>query len=65
MKILILQVMRLQSAMKKQNEVKLFEDKKVRTAWYDKQEQWYFSILSELQITRPSACVICPELILA
>ena len=27
------------------NEIKLFEDKKVRSIWDENQEQWYFSIV--------------------
>ena len=31
--------------MTKQQALKLFEEKKVRTVWDDEQEKWYFSIL--------------------
>ncbi|MFC6269393.1 BRO family protein [Frigoriflavimonas asaccharolytica] len=31
--------------MKAQNEIKLFESKKVRTSWNEDQEEWYFSII--------------------
>jgi hypothetical protein len=31
--------------MTKKQEIKLFEDKKVRTVWDDEQEKWYFSIV--------------------
>jgi len=31
--------------MGKLNTLKLFEDKKVRTVWDDKQEKWYVSIV--------------------
>ncbi len=31
--------------MRKKQEIKLFEDKKVRTVWDDEQEKWYFSIV--------------------
>ena len=31
--------------MTKKQEIKIFEDKKVRTAWDDKKEKWYFSIV--------------------
>ena len=30
--------------MTKQQALKLFEEKKVRTVWDDEQEKWYFSI---------------------
>ena len=36
--------------MKKQNEIKLFEDKKVRTLWDDDQEKWYFSIIDVISV---------------
>lgn len=36
--------------MTKQNAIKLFEDKKVRTSWDDKEEKWYFSIIDVIQI---------------
>jgi hypothetical protein len=32
-------------SMEKQNEIKIFEDKQVRTLWDDKQEKWYISIV--------------------
>ena len=31
--------------MKKQNSIKLFNDKKVRVSWNDEEEKWYFSII--------------------
>ena len=31
--------------MTKQQALKLFEEKKVRTVWDDEQEKWYFSIV--------------------
>ncbi len=36
--------------MKKENEIKIFEDKTVRTLWHDKQEKWYFSIVDVIEI---------------
>lgn len=36
--------------MTKQTAIKLFEDKKVRTSWDDKEEKWYFSIIDVIQI---------------
>lgn len=38
--------------MTQHNTIKLFEAKKVRTIWDDKDEKWYFSIVS----IRPRAC---------
>ncbi len=32
--------------MTKKQEIQLFEDKKVRTAWDEQEEKWYFSITS-------------------
>ena len=31
--------------MTKKQQIQLFEDKKVRTAWDDQEEKWYFSIV--------------------
>lgn len=36
--------------MKKQNEIKIFEDRKVRTLWDAEQEKWYFSIIDVIDI---------------
>ena len=36
--------------MKKENGIKLFEDKKVRTLWDQEQEKWYFSIIDTIEI---------------
>jgi hypothetical protein len=36
--------------MEKQNEIKIFEDKKVRTLWDADQEKWYFSIIDVIEI---------------
>lgn len=36
--------------MEKKNDIKLFEDKKVRTLWNEKQEKWYFSIIDVIEI---------------
>lgn len=36
--------------MEKQDAIKLFEDKKVRTLWDKEQEQWYFSIVDVIAI---------------
>ena len=37
--------MKNESKMKKKQRIQLFEDKKVRTAWDDQEEKWYFSIV--------------------
>jgi len=36
--------------MGKQNEIKIFEDKNVRTFWDQNQEQWYFSIIDVIAV---------------
>ena len=36
--------------MKNQNQIKLFEDKKVRTIWSEQDEQWYFSVVDVIYI---------------
>ena len=36
--------------MEKQNEIKIFEEKKVRTLWDAEQEKWYFSIVDVVAV---------------
>jgi len=36
--------------MEKQNEIKIFEDKKVRTLWDTENEKWYFSIVDVVDV---------------
>ena len=36
--------------MTKQDAIKIFEDKKVRTLWDDEKEKWYFSIIDVIEI---------------
>ena len=40
--------------MENNNELKLFEDKKIRTKWDDEQEKWYFSIVDVVAILTDS-----------
>lgn len=40
--------------MTKQNAIKLFEEKKVRAIWDDKEEKWYFSIVDVVRILTDS-----------
>ncbi len=40
--------------MKKETAIKLFESKKVRTIWSDKEEKWYFSIVDIIAIITDS-----------
>jgi len=35
--------------MKNKNEIKFFEDKKVRTLWDEDQEKWYVSIVDAIE----------------
>lgn len=37
------------------NEIELFEDKKIRTAWDEENEKWYFSIVDVIQTLTDSA----------
>ena len=40
--------------MEKQNEIKVFEDKKVRSLWDEEQEKWYFSIVDVISVLTDS-----------
>lgn len=40
--------------MEKQNEIKIFEEKKVRTLWDAEQEKWYFSIIDVIEVLTES-----------
>lgn len=40
--------------MAQKNALKLFDDKKVRTAWDDEQEKWYFSIVDVIEVLTDS-----------
>jgi hypothetical protein len=40
--------------MKKENEIKVFEDKKVRTLWDAEREKWYFSIVDVIAVLTES-----------
>lgn len=37
------------------NEIKIFQDKRIRTAWNDVEEQWYFSIEDVVEVLTDSA----------
>lgn len=41
--------------MEQSNELKLFEDKKIRTKWNDEQEKWYFSVVDVVEILTNSS----------
>lgn len=36
--------------MENQNEIKIFEEKKVRALWDAEQEKWYFSIIDVIEV---------------
>ncbi len=40
--------------MTKQNAIKIFEEKKVRTIWDDQEEKWYFSMVDVVAILTDS-----------
>lgn len=40
--------------MNAQNEIKLFESKKVRTSWNEEEEEWYFSIVDVVEVLTES-----------
>ena len=40
--------------MPQHNAIKLFETKKVRTIWDDKEEKWYFSIVDVVAVLTDS-----------
>jgi hypothetical protein len=40
--------------MEKQNEIKIFDDKKVRTLWDAGQEKWYLSIVDVIAVLTDS-----------
>ena len=37
-----------------ENKIKLFEEKKVRTHWDEKEEKWYFSVIDVIEILNGS-----------
>ena len=36
--------------MDQQNKIQLFEDKKIRTAWDEEKEEWYFSVVDVIAV---------------
>jgi prophage antirepressor-like protein len=36
------------------NEIKIFENKKIRTVWDEEQEEWYFSIVDVIEVLTES-----------
>lgn len=43
------------TTMKKHDAIKIFEDKKVRTLWDEKQEKWYFSVINVIEVLTESS----------
>jgi len=41
--------------MKKETNIKLFEEKKVRTVWDEEKEEWYFSVVDVVEVLTESA----------
>ena len=41
--------------MDKNNSVQLFEDRKIRTAWDEEQEEWYFSVVDVIAVLTDSS----------
>ncbi|MDR0864182.1 MAG: hypothetical protein LBO74_04525, partial [Candidatus Symbiothrix sp.] len=40
--------------MTKENAIKLFEDKKIRTIWNEEEEEWYFSVVDVVAVLTES-----------
>ena len=40
--------------MTQKNEIKIFDEKLVRTIWDDKQEKWYFSVVDVVEVLTDS-----------
>jgi prophage antirepressor-like protein len=41
--------------MDKENSIKLFEDKKIRSAWNEEEEEWFFSVVDVIEVLTDSA----------
>jgi len=41
--------------MNNQNEIKLFEDKRIRTSWNEEEEEWYFSVVDVVGVLTDSS----------
>ena len=41
--------------MDENNSIQLFEDRKIRTAWDEEQEEWYFSVVDVIAVLTDSA----------
>ena len=40
--------------MSEENKIQIFEDKKIRTAWDEEEEEWYFSIVDVISVLTDS-----------
>lgn len=40
--------------MNEENKIQIFEDKKIRTAWNESEEEWYFSIVDVISVLTDS-----------
>lgn len=40
--------------MSEKNKIQIFEDKKIRTAWNESEEEWYFSIVDVISVLTDS-----------
>lgn len=38
-----------------ENKIKLFESRKIRTAWNEDEEEWYFSVVDVVEVLTDSA----------
>ena len=41
--------------MDESNSIQLFEDRKIRTAWDEEQEEWYFSVVDVIAVLTDSS----------
>ena len=41
--------------MDKNNSIQLFEDRKIRTAWDEEQEEWYFAVVDVIAVLTDSS----------
>jgi hypothetical protein len=41
--------------MEKGNSIKFFDDKKIRSVWNEKEDEWYFSVVDVMEVLTDSA----------
>ena len=44
--------------MSEENKIQIFEDKKIRTAWNESEEEWYFSIVDVISVLTVTNLVV-------